>query len=163
MDIIFQQIIPFHRLTYIKEFIERSFKYQTGSSPMIRKINRSFGILSIQSLQFLYQFFFVDFNNLKIDPIIDYIRISCLPREVYLFLMGICALSIFFLYYLYCGPFKEINEILYQILILQQNTFFVHKKYGSKLVYRWTQQFTFCLVNLFQGFMVVVGEFSKIR
>lgn len=161
MDIIFQQIVPFHRLTYIKEFIEQSFLYQKGNLQMIYKIQQTFGILLVQSFQFLYQFFFVDFNKLGIDPIIDYIRISCLPKEVYLFLMGVCALSVFFLYFLYCGPFKEVNEVLYQIIVLQQNTFFVHKKYGSKLAYQWTQQFTFCLVNLFQDFMVVVGKFRN--
>ena len=159
MDIILNQIIPFHRLTYIQQYIERSHAYKAQNRFMVRKIHRTFWILLFQSLHFLYQFWFSDFAHLGIDPLIDYIRISHLPPEVYPFLVGICALSGFYLYLLYCGPFEVVNALFYDVLIQRRSRFFVSEVYGRKMAVEWARDFVFSLVNLFQGFMVVVGEF----
>jgi len=162
MDIIVQQIIPFHSLAYLKEFIEKSQKYKISERLTVKKIHLTFTILFFQSFHFIYQYFFKDFQNLGIDPLIDYIRISNLPREVYIFLIGVCVLSIYYLYLLYCGPFDEVNLMLYLILVSKRNDFFIKRIYREKLIVELAQKFVFVLINTFQGFIVVVGKYFKI-
>ena len=162
MDIIFKSFIPWQSFDYFVNYFETANLVESHDFHTQFKFKLCFVILCIQTLHFFYQyiwFYFTKMNPFQSIMHGDYARISNIPPELYLFVNAICYTTIYFFYILYFPHMdNRIFKLLREILIERKSDFFGDSKHKGKDVVHYMTRFSLKVLNILQGFVIVIGK-----
>ncbi|KAI2804968.1 hypothetical protein BLOT_003957 [Blomia tropicalis] len=158
MDILLSDLNPIKGIKYLQKYyrnyfpsvLENGKKYYQS-----KKIKFFMNLLWLKSVHFLYLFIFPP-KTLD-DKMIhyDFANLSNLP-----FMNGFCIFIVsminYFLHLLYFNFDNLVLKISYQLIFLQDDSFFIEKKYRSVPVCEYIRYVALSVLNFFQLFLIAI-------